>query len=77
MNFASTMTDPSSSWSISSFVLVTGTCNSNCAACSGYTPNPSGCDICKNFLANNDTAGGQKCSTCSNGFTLNQNLNRC
>ena len=46
---------------------MTGPCSSSCASCSGYTPIPNNCDICSNFLANNDT---QKCSTCLNGFNL-------
>lgn len=47
------MIDPFATWSISSFVIVTGLCNVNCAGCSGYTASLAGCDICKNFLANN------------------------
>jgi|LakMenEpi03Aug12_release.lakeMendotaPanAssembly.Ray.scaffolds.fasta_scaffold450367_1 hypothetical protein len=61
-------------WALSSFILVTGPCSSSCASCSGYTPLPNSCDICSNFLANNDT---QKCSTCLNGFNLSTTENRC
>lgn len=71
------MIDPFATWSISSFVIVTGLCNVNCAGCSGYTASLAGCDICKNFLANNQSAGGEKCSTCLNGFNYNSNLNKC
>lgn len=55
-------------WGLSSFVLVTGPCSPSCASCIGYTPQPDSCDICSNFLANNET--GQKCSSCLNGFNL-------
>jgi hypothetical protein len=69
MQFISNL-EPGASWSLSSFVLLTGGCHPNCATCIGYTPNLAGCDICKNFLVNDYTSSTQKCSTCQSGFTL-------
>ena len=62
-------------WGLSSFVLITGSCNSKCAVCNGYTPRVDSCSKCNNFLANN--LAGQKCSTCLNGFFMTPSLTRC
>lgn len=54
------------SWGISTFTVLTGSCDPSCSSCS-FSNDPTSCVSCKQFL---DKGAGGRCNQCTAGFNL-------